>query len=128
MADLDDDIARIAALRGRPVEEVRQTAERIDRERRRVSDSEIRDLFDVPDGRSEVDLDIFDKLPAELRVAIYDCPLMVSASKARVLYERTGHAGCIADGIRDQLPAMLKRYARQHYGKEHPAAKETSDV
>lgn len=120
MAELEDDIARIAALRGKTVEEVQAA----DLRHRRVTAAEITNLFDVPIGYIEDDLEALDALPRSLRQAIAACPLIISAQKALILYRRTRDAGCIIAGINDQLPSAVGRQARAKYGPDHPAAKE----
>ncbi len=118
MSDLADDIARIAALRGRPVADY----ERIDREQRRISAAQVRGIFLVPNNRAG-EFRAYDELPERSRMVLSELPVNASAIYYRQLLSQIRDENALIRAVRDVLPGVLRDWVLDHYGRNHPSAR-----
>jgi len=118
MTDLADDIARIAALRGRHV----ANYEQIERDRRKVSHAEIVGLFRVPDAMYD-EMREFDRLPATSRQALSNLPLNASAIRYKALLNRARDERGLIRVIAMVLPEVVHGWVKRHYGTDHPTTR-----
>lgn len=122
MTDLQADITRIAALRGRPAANYVAEAERIDRQGRRVTAGEIVDLFQVP-GDVRLDFRAFDRLPEKSREALRELPLNASAVKYADMLVRMGQEAGLIYALHAELGDIVKNWVLRHFGATHPRAR-----
>jgi len=124
MTTLEDDIARVAALRGKTglAQNYVQEARSIERRGRGASASEIRDLFAIPDGRERADIRVYDHLPPRSRRLLQDVPINASAEKYADLLDRMRDESCLISAVQDCLPAVVHDWVVKHYGLSHPSA------
>lgn len=122
MGELQDDIARIAALRGRPAANYVAEAERLDRAGRRIAASEITDLFNVP-ADVRLDFRAFDRLPAKSREALRELPINASAVKYADLLMRMGQEVGLIYAVHAELGDIVKNWVVRHFGATHPRAR-----
>lgn len=110
MLDLDDDIARIAKLRGHDPSAVAAKAAEIDRVDSKLSPGQVKSLFQAsPTMMAEIDA--YDALPDASRQFIRDCPLNVSALKF-------GDALKAVDGREVELISLAQEAATQRIADE----------
>lgn len=116
MSQLDADIARIAALRGRPANYyVDRQAERT----RRIAPEQIGHLFTLsPDWTR--DLRVYDRLPPRSRGYISDSVLPLNAQWWRSLLDEYGAEEEIISMVEAQMPGRRRDWIRKHYGSGHP--------
>lgn len=109
MTDLAADIARIAALRGKPVDHYAQ----IDRQARRISAEQVRGIFTpLEDWRAE--LRAWDRLSANARAVLRDLPFSVSAIKYHALYSQIRDEAALLAAVRAELPRVERARADDH--------------
>jgi hypothetical protein len=118
------ELARVAALRGRPVEDYtpQKVAERqAERVRRNIPLQLINTLWKHhPDPKFEIRA--MDRLPRRSRLYIANCDLCISPIKWEILLEHCGsEAGTIklVDGLK---PLLIQSAVLQAYGSSHPQA------
>lgn len=122
MSTLEDDLARIAALRGRPVENYIAEAKRLDGRQRGVHSSQLVDLFRL-DGDYRREMRAYDRLPPRSRLVLSEAPICPSASKYADLLARSGDEVFLIDALRDCLPGIVRNWALDHFGRDHPSAR-----
>lgn len=116
MTQLDDDIARIAALRGKPVN---YYTERQDARRRSIPPETIHHLFVLsPDWRREQH--VYDHLPARSREYISESVLPLNAQWWDALLDQYGGEEEIIGLVEAQMPGRRRDWIRKHYGRDHP--------
>ncbi len=117
MPNLEDDIARIAAMRGRPVESVLLA----ERQRRLISCDDVARLFGpLPESASE--FAAMERLSADARSVIREAPETMSACRYHTLVPRHGEAATLG-AIRQFMPQIIAAYAKVNYGSTHPQAR-----
>lgn len=116
MTELADDIARIAALRGRTPADYAE-AERM---RRLVSFHDIAQLFGpLPDAESE--FRAMERLTPASRQLVCDAPFTLSACRLLAMAERIGEDVVIA-AIKHFQPKLVAMNVAHMYGGSHPQA------
>lgn len=119
---LEDDIARLAALRGKPAANYTAEAQRMAREARRVHSSEVVSVFRMmADTRS--DFRAYDALPRASRLMLRELPVNASAVKYADLLIRMESERSLIDAIRDHLPGVVRHWLLDHYGSSHPGTR-----
>ncbi len=113
---LDDDIARVAALRGKPVANYVEA----ERDRRRIHSSQVRDLFKMA---SKGDMRAYDALPRRSRLILSELPINASAVKYRALLAHMQSETGLVEAVRDCLPGIVRDWVLDHYGRDHPGAR-----
>lgn len=123
MSELDDEIARIAALRGRPADTANYVTEAraIQRRARQIHSSEIRGLFSMPETGD--DLRVFDRLPRRSQMVLAELPINASSGKYADLLLRIRDEAALIDAVRDQLPGIMRDWLLDHFGRGHPSAR-----
>lgn len=116
MSRLDDDIARIAALRGRPVN---YYTDRQTERTRAIPPDQIGHLF-APSPDWARDLRVYDRLPARSRGYISDAVLPLNAQWWRSLLDAYGPEEEIISLVEAQMPGRRRDWIRKHYGVGHP--------
>lgn len=121
MSTLDEDIARIAALRGRSADTAGYQADAAYLARRIPKDSVAQIFKGNPDWRS--DLEWFDHLPAPSRDFIRECVLQLNAG----WWGETLRSGVKEDhligAVLTELPVRVHEFIMRHYGRDHPSAR-----
>ncbi len=125
MSDLTSDIARIAALRGKPVANYNLAAQAYAEARRRVDPAEVFGLFRLPDMPSR-ECAMVDVLPARSRALIKESPLAISSLKYADLLQRVGDETSVVDAVRAYMPQVVAGWIRDHYGRTHPSLRRLS--
>lgn len=128
VSDLDADIARIAAMRGRPVVDY-QVAERLRTyERRGMGHAEVLRLAEIPpDWRAEMRR--FDALPRWSRALLVNAPVMLSAIKYAELLERCEDEAWLIRTVESNMPILVRRYLAKAYSPwpTHPRLEDEDD-
>lgn len=118
MAELDDEIARIAALRGKPVNYYTERAE-ARREGYELHANTIAAIFSPhPDPRR--DLRAYDRLPAEVRTFVSESTLQLNASAIAGVAQEISPERLITT-IQAHMPGQVRAWVQRHYGRGHPA-------
>lgn len=113
---LDDDIARIAALRGKPANYY--TERQADRARS-IPPETLTHLFTLSqDWRREQA--VYDHLPARSREYISECILPINAQWWDSLLDHYGAEEEIISLVEAQMPGRRRDWIRKHYGRGHP--------
>lgn len=118
MTELAGEIARIAALRGKSI----ANYEQIDRESRRLTATQVRAIFRVPDN-SRGELRAYDALPERSRMVLSDLPINASAMNYAQLLRQIRDEGALIRAVRDVLPGVLRDWVLDHYGRNHPSTR-----
>lgn len=113
---LESDIARIAALRGKPVNYyTERPAERV----RGIPPETIGHLFALSqDWRREQR--VYDRLPARSREYISEAVLPINAQWWHSLLDQYGAEEEIISLVEAQMPGRRRDWIRKHYGRDHP--------
>ena len=114
-----DDIARIAALRGRPAANYLTGQHALNVQARAISPVEIIDLF-VNAVEPRHDLRVFDALPRGSRELLVELPFCASAAKYADLLARVGDEAALIATVRAYVPTVAREWVRRHYGPAHP--------
>lgn len=117
MTDLAADIARIAALRGKPVAGYLAA----DRLNRRISADHVRGIFQVPEAPL-AEFRAWERLPARSRMALMELPLQTSAQRYSNLLSLIRDEQVLLEAVNDVLPDMVRAWLLRHYGRDHPGA------
>ena len=125
MSALQDDIARVAALRGRSVDECMDAAAQLKaQEARLLTEGAVTTLF-VGYGSHEsawADVDQFDHLPPASRAFIAESPMFVNAYNWRRMLAQVSEGALIA-AARKHLAENMPYDTRRKYGANHPEAR-----
>ena len=117
MTMLEDDLARIAALRGRPANYYTDSGARPERP---LSPALLDNLFSMPPNPAR-DLRSYDRLPPESRRFVSESPLPINAAVYRALLENAGgseeRVATVTAGWR---PGQMKAWLLRHFGRDHP--------
>ena len=107
MTTLDEDIARIAALRGKPVEHY-TAAEARRREARRMINPLTLGRIGTPSSDARLDLAAYDRLPERSRRFIISCAAPINALVWRdLLADLDGDEDALIDAVRAAIPERL---------------------
>lgn len=117
MTDLAADIARIAALRGKPVD----TYLAADLRNRRINETQVRGIFQVPNAPI-AEFRAWERLPAQSRRVLMELPLQTSAQRYSNLLSQIRDERALIEAITDVLPDMVRAWLLRHYGRDHPGA------
>ncbi len=125
MTDLDDDIARVARLRGRSPEEAAEAHRQMVNAQRRaaLAPHRIAGLFlSLPDTKR--DLRAYDRLPAASRAFMREeTSVHVCATKWAETLTLCGDEAALIATVRAYLAENLPYHAKHGYGADHPAAR-----
>jgi len=114
---LEDDIARIAALRGKPTNYYTDPALRPERP---LSQQLLDNLFSMPPS-PERDLRFYDQLPDESRRFVSEAPLPINAAVYGALIQNAGGSEeRVASVTTARLPGQMKAWLLRHFGRDHP--------
>ena len=122
MAQLDDDIARVAALRGKTSAEY--VAAQAERQRLTaaggfITQTQFWDLFlGQPDGKT--DLKVFDQLPAASRHFIAEFPFNICSAKWAGLLVGGVDEAALIGLVESNRRVLAKAWLKGHYGAGHP--------
>lgn len=121
---LDDDIARIARLRGRDPANYQRTPQKRDAEHVafKLGPERVRSAFALPkDWMSEQF--VYDALPLASRVFIREAPIAISAIKWSELLEANDlDQESLISLFREVIPLRVEDVVRRRYGPTHPQA------
>lgn len=119
MSSLEDDIARIAALRGRPAPNYQADAQR---QARHLPSGYAARLFSGnPNPRD--DLAFFDRLPQRSRDFIRECWWPLNAGWWAEILIGGVPEDVICDAVLAQLPDRRHDWIMRHYGPTHPSTR-----
>lgn len=122
MSDIASDIARIAAMRGKPAANYVEEQRALQSASRRISAGEIRAMFVMPkDQRAE--FMAWDALPRRSRMVLSDLPLCPSATKYADMLVRVQDEDGLITVIRGMLPTIVRDWVMDHYGRGHPSVR-----
>lgn len=112
-----DDIARIAALRGRSLNYYAKLQSEISAA---IPDQTFAHIwFGNPNWQD--DIEAFDRLPRRSRQFISMCPLQLSSAWwESILSMNAGDEESIINRALASLPARVKDFLMRHYGAKHP--------
>ena len=121
MSTLNDDIARIARLRGRDPSNYQQgplTAEVV---ARKLGAKKVRSIFYAPEN-TRMDILVYDELPLASRVFLRDATVHISALKYSELLEEIGDQSALIGLLSQVIPMRVQEVVRRNYGPDHPQA------
>lgn len=118
MTDLAADIARIAALRGKPVADYLAA----DLRHRRINVEQVRAIFQVPEAPL-AEFRAWERLPRRSRMVLMELPLQTSAQRYSNLLSQIRDERALLDAVADVLPDMVRAWVLRHYGQDHPGAR-----
>lgn len=118
MTTLAEDLARIAAKRGKPLNYY------VEREAgfatRRLTPEMLGSLF-VLSPRWREDFEAYDKLPEQVRNFIANCPMPINACAMEACLETAGGRDeQVIDAAQAHVPGRIKGWLLRHYGADHP--------
>lgn len=117
MADLDDDIARVAALRGKPVNYYTERAEER-REAFALHENTVAAIFS-PHPNPDRDLKAYDRLSAEVRAFVSESTLQLNACAIASVVDEVSETRLITT-IQAHMPGQVRTWLMRHYGRAHP--------
>lgn len=109
MSSLEDDIARVAALRGRKGD-TQALIEEAEHLKRRVAWADVDMLFQAPES-AHTDMDAYDELPQPLRDCFREAPTLkpMNATAALRLIQRGVPVDSIIKAVQHRLNATPER-------------------
>ena len=123
MPDLDADIARIAALRGRPAQAYVEAAADLEVQRTHIGRQRAVAAFNG-DGDGRGDLRHYDALPARSRAFLRDAPTWISAKHWLDMLDTTdGDERKVISLFEAVIPEHIDQRLRRAYGAKHPSVK-----
>lgn len=119
----EDDIARVARLRGR--NPLNYTSERVSVETvaMKLGAESLRGIF-VPPHDPGTEMLFYDALPKPSRMLIADSPVAISAVKFADLLEIAMDQAALISLVRQIIPLRLREIVVRRYGPKHPQAQE----
>lgn len=121
MPDLEDDITRIARLRGRDPANYQRAAASVQSAARKLGPERVRSIFFAPKN-TMADIRIYDALPLASRVFIREATVHISALKYSELLEAVGDQAALIELLSQVIPLRVQEVARKNYGETHPQA------
>lgn len=121
MVDLEDDIARIARIRGRDPVNYQRAALSVHAVARKLGPERVRSIFFAPKN-SIADIRVYDALPLASRVFIREATVHISALKYSELLEIAGDQSALIGLLSQVIPLRVQEVARKNYGETHPQA------
>jgi hypothetical protein len=118
---LEDDVARIAALRGKPVDGYLDADGRVVNAQVYLSDEQIGTLF-IAMGEPKRDVAGFDDLPPASRAFIRDCPVHVCGVKWGDALRMCRNEQALIRAAQRFVDENLPYDTRHRYGPRHPHA------
>lgn len=118
MSELEDDIARVAALRGKSAEHYISGAWRA---RTSITQQEFMLLF-TGQPVAEVDIAAYDVLPERSRHFIIEFPLHINAERWLLLLSSGVTEERLIELVRLNERTLAASWVRSHYGPSHPGA------
>lgn len=124
MTDLQADIARIAAMRGRSPNDYNQHPQSL--VARHATHDRIGQLFyGNPDPRD--DLGWYDDLPAQSRRFIANCPLQLNCGWWNSLLVDVGEdEDGLIDAVQSHIPGRVNLWILRHYDAGHPSTRKAA--
>lgn len=120
---IDDDIARIAALRGKPVEHYQAAAAAQRAAAQAISFNDVLGLMTQPENGVARDLRAYESLPAASRAFLREFPFSVSAVKFCDMIERVGDEALVLAAMQRWLPALTQAWVTRWFGVNHPTVR-----
>lgn len=121
MSALDDDIARIAQLRGVDPANYQREAHSVEALARKLGPLRVRSIFFAP-RNAALDIRIYDELPRASRLFLRDAMVNISALKYSELLEEVGDQSALIDLLSEVIPLRVSEVVRTKYGPDHPQA------
>lgn len=125
MTGLEDDIARVARLRGRPVDQVLDATALLKEQQKRdaTAPGRIAYMFSIP-GKD--DLGDFDRLPPASKAFIHELLAPPSASLWRIMLAGAHHdEEAVIQAVRAWVAENVPYDTRRAYGPTHPQSVRT---
>jgi hypothetical protein len=120
----DDDIARIARLRGRDPANYQRAEVTTETLATKLGPRRVRSLFYAPED-STTDVLVYDALPRASRVFIREAQVHMSALKYSELLEAAeGDQSALIGLLSQVIPMRVQEVVRARYGSRHPQAGE----
>lgn len=121
MTSLQDEIARIAALRGKPANYYTapeaMTPERLSE---RVPAHVWANLFTMVPSQIPADLQHCDRLPQASRTFVKELPIPLNAAVYRsILTAANGSEDCVISLVQARIPGNVRNWLNKHY-RNHP--------
>lgn len=118
---LEDDIARVARLRGKSPENYQREAVSAEAVARSLGAQRVRSIF-FASPNAAADIRVYDALPMASRVFLRESPLNISALHYSELLEEVGDQAALIDLLSQVIPLRVQEVVRQKYGASHPQA------
>jgi hypothetical protein len=118
---LDDDIARVARLRGRDPGNYQCETISIEVVAKKLGPLRVRSIFFAPENAT-MDIQIYDMLPLASRVFIREATVNISALKYSELLEDVGEQSVLIGLLSEVIPLRIQEVVRAKYGPDHPQA------
>lgn len=117
----DNEIARIARLRGRDPANYQAAESGVERTAKKISAQRVRSLF-FPPPEPRMELLVYDALPLASRVFLREAPLNMSAIKYSELLEEVHDQAALIGLVSAVIPLRVQEIVRARYGARHPQA------
>lgn len=121
LTDVEDDIARVARLRGRDPSNYQRGPATTEAIAKRLGIQRVRGLFFSPTN-TRTDMLIYDALPLASRVFIREATVHISALKYSELLEDVRDQAALIELLSQVIPLRVQEVVRRKYGPEHPQA------
>lgn len=118
---VDDDIARIARLRGRDPANYQRATVSAETVARKLGPQRVRSIFLAPQD-NRLDLLVYDALPLASRVFLREATVHISAIKYSELLEEIADQSALIDLLSQVIPMRVREVVRRNYGPDHPQA------
>jgi len=115
MPTLEEDLERIAALRGLPTNFFVQAQTEVP-----VPRDALALVFDMPHDARDDDFAAYDRLPEFSRRIISECPLPINCMVYRHLLMAVPNEERVANAVADLFPRRMKHWLLRHYDRDHP--------
>lgn len=118
---LEDDIARVACLRGRDPGNYHRKVNSVEEIAQRLGSKRVRSIFFAITDPT-FDIRVYDALPMASRVFIREAPVHISALKYSELLEDAGDQAALIELISQCIPFRIQEVTRHKYCPTHPQA------
>jgi len=118
---LQDDIARVARLRGRAPENYQREAVDVQTLAWRLGPQRVRSIFFAPLDPT-ADIQVYDALPMASRAFIREATVHISALKYSELLKEAGDQSALIGLLAHIIPLRVEEVVRAKYGPDHPQA------
>lgn len=118
---LDEEIARVAKLRGMDLDSVKAHEQERQFNERVITLGDISSMLNTQPGADE--WRAYEALPKRLRAAVRDYPFHLSAAKVAALLGRVASIVQVVEALDRARPHLVRAWAINNFGKDHPRAK-----